>query len=584
MQLTKEQTEIIHSNGDIKVNAVAGSGKTTTIIEYAKSRPEASAILYIAFNRSVKLEAIKKFAEHNLDNVQIETTHSLAYKYIVPKYQYKVRRSAYKLYEIVDLLKLKSSDGLSTEYIIANHILKFVVAFCNSTETEIGNFDYQRTIKEPGSKNFVATFFKLILKKAIEFYKMMDNGDAEIIHDFYLKKFQLSKPKLKFDYILFDEGQDASPVMLNVVLSQSSTKVIVGDTHQQIYSWRSAVNSMEKVDFKIYHLSTSFRFKQDIADLAIRILKLKNWVTYQDKVRIFGEGKSSQKKSHAILARTNFGLLLRAIEVTSEQLNIQRIYFEGNINSYIYAEDGTSLYDVLNMYLGKFCLVKDVVLKRMGSFEALESYISKTDDIQLSMMVDIVKRFRDNIPSILARLKYMHVANEERDSAQIIFSTVHRAKGMEYDVVELVNDFITEQKITALCVDKTSSAFDENKLIEEINLLYVAITRVKNKLIIPDKLLPIGFVVKESIVVETVFPNSNQNLPELEFPNCNKVPIVRSKVKPVFKPWNVELDRKLTDLYCKGERIEMIAIKMGKSMDAIHTRIKKLHLDEIFRD
>ncbi|MEX0810895.1 MAG: hypothetical protein WD048_01680 [Chitinophagales bacterium] len=55
MELTKQQYDIINSTGNIKVNAVAGSGKTTTIIEYAKARPESSKILYLAFNKSVKL-------------------------------------------------------------------------------------------------------------------------------------------------------------------------------------------------------------------------------------------------------------------------------------------------------------------------------------------------------------------------------------------------------------------------------------------------------------------------------------------------------------------------------------------------
>ncbi|MEJ7681693.1 MAG: hypothetical protein WKG06_28375 [Segetibacter sp.] len=59
MELTSEQYDIIHSTGDIKINAVAGSGKTTTIIEYAKARPVTAKILYLAFNRSVKLEAQK---------------------------------------------------------------------------------------------------------------------------------------------------------------------------------------------------------------------------------------------------------------------------------------------------------------------------------------------------------------------------------------------------------------------------------------------------------------------------------------------------------------------------------------------
>jgi hypothetical protein len=39
MDLTKQQYDIVNSTGNIKINAVAGSGKTTTIIEYAKARP-----------------------------------------------------------------------------------------------------------------------------------------------------------------------------------------------------------------------------------------------------------------------------------------------------------------------------------------------------------------------------------------------------------------------------------------------------------------------------------------------------------------------------------------------------------------
>ena len=76
MNLTAEQSEIINSTGNIKINAVAGSGKTTTVIEYAKSRPRTSKILYLAFNRSVKLEARKIF-EQRIEQYRVKTAHSL---------------------------------------------------------------------------------------------------------------------------------------------------------------------------------------------------------------------------------------------------------------------------------------------------------------------------------------------------------------------------------------------------------------------------------------------------------------------------------------------------------------------------
>src|SRR5690554_6756565 len=129
MELTKEQYDIINSAGDIKINAVAGSGKTTTIIEYAKARPKTDKILYLAFNRSVKLEAAKKFADKGLANVKVETAHSLAYRHIVFKNNYKVRPQGYKTHEIAGLLGLEGQGEKHAEYIVANHISRYFSYF-----------------------------------------------------------------------------------------------------------------------------------------------------------------------------------------------------------------------------------------------------------------------------------------------------------------------------------------------------------------------------------------------------------------------------------------------------------------------
>ena len=58
MELTNEQYYIIHSTVDIKINAVAGCGKWTTIIEYTKVRSAYAKLLYLSFNRTVKVDVI----------------------------------------------------------------------------------------------------------------------------------------------------------------------------------------------------------------------------------------------------------------------------------------------------------------------------------------------------------------------------------------------------------------------------------------------------------------------------------------------------------------------------------------------
>lgn len=365
MELTKEQYNIINSTGDIKINAVAGSGKTTTVIEYAKARPKTNKILYLAFNKSVKLEAKKKFVEKGLDNVQVETAHSLAYRHIVFKNNYKIRPQGYKTHEIAELLGLEGNGEKHAEYIVANHINKFISYFCNSEKRRFQDLNYLEVISDPKAKAFVSNYYEYIEKQARMFLSKMDKGQIEITHDFYLKKFQLSNQKLEYDYILFDEGQDASAAMLDVFFKQKATKVIVGDTHQQIYGWRFAINSLEKADFKTFNLSTSFRFSQDIASLAIGVLKWKQLIEIEAPLQITGKGTVEKIKSKAVVARTNLGLLLKAIEYVTEKKTVKNIYFEGNISSYTYADEGASLYDVLNLYNGNGSHIRDKLIREM---------------------------------------------------------------------------------------------------------------------------------------------------------------------------------------------------------------------------
>ncbi len=592
MKLTAEQEAIINSTGDIKINAVAGSGKTTTIIEYAKARPKHAKILYLAFNKSVKLEAIKKFTEKGLHNVTVETAHSLAYKNIVFRHQYKVRAQGYKTYELAELLGLQGNGEKHHEFVIANHINKFIALFCNSDKLKVQDVNYLQTISDAKAKTFVKTFYHFIQTQTRQLLAKMDKGEIEITHDFYLKKFQLQNPVLPFDYILFDEGQDASAAMLDIFLKQTATKVIVGDTHQQIYSWRFAVNSLEKTGLTNFNLSHSFRFGSSIASLATKVLFWKNEIAEIQPVTIKGLGNSKETKTKAVIGRTNLGLLLKAIEYVTEKKNIKQIYFEGNINSYTYADEGASLYDVLNLYNNKQHLIKDTLIKSMGSVKDLEEYIEKTEDAQLSMMLEIVKKYGNDIYDIIKDIKARHVENDEKEKAEIVFSTVHRCKGMEYDAVHLVNDFITETKAERLAHDFEKDERKLNKLNEEINLLYVAVTRTKNTLHIPEELLPAGFpklaqinIIKKEEKKETYPVVSDQNKTTYTSSKYTgtkgkaySVELIRTKHGEAYKPWTPEQDEKLTQMFNNNSSDSEIIKHFGRNAGAIRSRLRKLGL------
>lgn len=383
--------------------------------------------------------------------------------------------------------------------------------------------------------------------------------------------------------------------MLDIFLKQKATKLIVGDAHQQIYGWRYAVNSLEKTNFTDYHLTTSFRFNQHIANLAKEILNWKNHLHECSPVVITGKGAGSNGKSKATIARSNLGLLLKAIEFIEEHKDVKHIYFEGNINSYTYADDGTSLYDVLNLYNNKQENIKDKLIRSMANLDELDEYIEKTEDAQLATMVEIVKEYGNDIYSLIKTLKELHTCDEERAKAEMIFSTVHRAKGMEYDAIQLVNDFVTESKLERLVKEvKEEEEINISKWNEEINLLYVAVTRTKGLLRIPEELLPKNFPsannihiikAKKETDIEAEFPHlsyyrktSNTTTKIKPQPKAKAYTLEekREKNKQAYKPWSTELDNELKEMYYKGIKLSQIADHFGRTTGAIASKLKKI--------
>ena len=594
MQLTAEQQEVLNTSGNVAINAVAGSGKTTTLVAYAKSRPANSRILYLAFNKTVKAEAVQKFSAAEVANVKVETAHSLAFDYVVKHSNYRVVQG-YKSYEWCDMLGIKTGDR-HTDFIIANHVNKFISFFCNSKAARVQELNYAGTLSDAKAAAFVKNFHSIIERFTREALAKMDKAEIAVTHDFYLKKFQLVAPVLPYEYILFDEGQDASAAMLDVFLQQPAIKLIVGDVHQRIYGWRYAVKSLQQVDFPVYNLSHSFRFDEEIALIANKILAWKKFLRQSPAVKIIGAGISSAiAATKATLGRTNLSLLLNAI-AQWQHGQIKNLYFEGNINSYTFADEGASLYDVLNLYNGKKDKIKDKLIAEMKTMKELEDYIEKTEDSSLAMIVEVVKEFGNKLPSLINELKTNHTVSKE--DADMIFSTVHRCKGMEYDEVTLLSDFINEEKlkryITQYGGDKMNEA-DRNRLAEEINILYVAATRAKNKLIIPAEINPLRSI--EMAQPQQTVINIGKNYQRSRY-HDEPVSIGwqmhgstagnnnRSQLKYNFskkpgnhgKRWTDDDENTLVELFGKGISIREIANELARGEKGIRQKLINMGL------
>ena len=237
-------------------------------------------------------------------------------------------------------------------------------------------------------------------------------------------------------------------------------------------------------------------------------------------------------------------------------------------------------------------MIRDNLIKGMKNIEELEDYIEKTEDVQLGMMVEIVKEYENEIPEIIKTIKAKHVENDQKEKAEMIFSTVHRCKGMEYDTVFLVNDFITKEKIEKMSLDKYSATYDMAKLNEEINLLYVAVTRARNTLHIPEKLMPKDFSVSPHIIIVKNLEEEDKK-PRTKIPVKGKkvvtkektysVELARTSFKDAYRPWTTELDEELTIKYYQGATPKELAKHFNRTVGSIISRVKKLELVDFDR-
>ncbi len=488
MRMTEEQKAIVEHHGNARVNACAGSGKTSTCLEYIKARPSANT-LYLAFNSTVRAEATRKFKKAGLTNVTVHTSHSLAYQAVVAGKGYQLHQNgSLRPFDVLNWHdpKVKFRDEMD-RMLFAKHVCDLMSAYCNSDKTKIFHVDYYGMVKEcSNSRSFVGRYLDNIENAVEILLSDMWHGKIPITHESYIKKYHLTCPDLsEFTHILFDEGQDANPVQLGIFLNQTaSTKIIVGDSHQSIYGFNGAVDSLSKVNFPLLRLSASFRFGEDIANTAMRALRLKKLLGLSlDGFNIRGLGGDIEVDSHAqaYIARSNIGLLNEAIDVVIEQK--KKAAFEGDIKSYSFLSGGASIYDVLNLHLGKPERIRDPFIANFENYEDLKKYQALTKDQDLGLVMSLVERYKGSLFILIKEIKKLAVPKQE---AEVIFSTVHRSKGLEYPTVRLCKDLITGKKIMQkLATNKNdpNNKTEISELVEEINMLYVAVTRATKMLL-----------------------------------------------------------------------------------------------------
>jgi superfamily I DNA/RNA helicase len=510
MNLTEEQKVIVDYEGDLSVRAGAGTGKTSTVTSYFMRRPNAPS-LYLVYNKSVKTEAIHKFRKAGLKNVRVETLHSLAHSEMKAKRTIDLHeKGQYKPLELVELLGLgKKSQQFGL--IMATHILNFMNYYCNSAyrKLEEAREDYLDTIRHAEFRQFAGSHYDTIVGHAGRFLKKMYEGDTPLTHDAYLKFYIMDNPQLPYEYIAVDEAQDTTMALLDMLNKQKSKRILVGDSSQSVYGFRFCVDSMSLMGFPMLNLTTSFRFGQNIANMAMNVLQQKSRFGLEGgDQKIVGAGKGTESTQVGVIARSNVLLLAQAImDMENGVTKNARIGFEGGLKAYTFF-GGSGLHDVLWLYCKKPEKVFDPFLKTFKSFSALLEFQQSVDDKELKTLIGIVQTFGAGLFGQISELKARQV--EDRNTAELLYTSGHRSKGLQYPHTMLLG-FIDQWDIEDVLRTgeypkrspqdvkdgKESQGLDLNALNQELNLSYVAITRAEKSVeILPEPFAEVSEMVK----------------------------------------------------------------------------------------
>ncbi|HIF9806719.1 TPA: AAA family ATPase [Campylobacter jejuni] len=454
--LTDEQKEIIEisknlkANEILKINACAGSGKTFTLKQIAVENKDKN-ILYIAFNKKIAEEIKNKMPK----NVDVKTIHSLAYAYARNKLGKFEVISSYKIFDIAPFFKNLKTEDL---FIILTNFENFL-----------------KSDEKLNTLNYINYIWNLVL-----------DYEIPISHNFYLKYYQLSQDKeldYKYDIIMLDEAQDTNATMLNIFLNNNCSKILVGDTYQNIYGFNKTINALDivKSDYS-KNLSKNFRSKQSILDYVDLLLDnfSEQFCIKRVKMKSSLDEVKDTIDNKAYITRTNAGI----IEFISQIIDDEKI----NLNDYCLIKEPNSIFniifDIFNFMSNNFYLIskENSFLKHFNSMLELRNYAEKSLDIDLIRSLYLIEKKYD-FRKIRKKAQELFLNNK---TAKYFITNAHISKGLEWDEIELLNDFPDLKKIKHTIENEKNYKIKhnlQNSFRQELNLYYVAMTRAKMKLI-----------------------------------------------------------------------------------------------------
>ena len=222
-------------NQIIAIKSVAGSGKTTTLLELSKIHVS-KKILYIAFNKSLITEIKEKIASKDIRNL-IPTTFDALMRDVF------IKKTNVESPDIFDLKPQNLPDVIEwfvkKPYRIKNFYVKNFSKFCNQTKYSDIKLYSEKVLG--GEKKLLTKMWE----EALKFELITFDTIRKLVELNHWCKNYIDE---KYDMIFIDESQDFDNTMLKILLEDTTIpKLFVGDTRQAIYEWKGCINAFEKL-------------------------------------------------------------------------------------------------------------------------------------------------------------------------------------------------------------------------------------------------------------------------------------------------------------------------------------------------
>lgn len=469
-----------NGRGSAVLEAVAGSGKTTTILGAVTQMRGPTVIL--AYNKKIAQEIEAKLLDLGVDWKQARagTVHSFGFT-ALRKYAGNIIVKEKKVEMIFDSLYPNLADQGFAPLVCKLVSLgkqRAIGAVCPTRDRAawadiVSHFDLLDDEFDPRHLNTV-------IEMAI---KTLTASNANLtICDFddmvYLPLVLPCKP-FRFNAIFLDEAQDTNPARRELVkrlLVPGGRLIAVGDPAQAIYGFTGADNDsldliVRDFDARRMPLTVSYRCPKAVVAFARQwvnhITAAETAITGEIGATMFGDLFKPEPTS-AILCRNTaplvkaaFSLIRRRIPCKIEGRDIGKQLIK-LASKWSNAKTIDAYEEKLTDWIeGRRKVVEGVKLETLeDQYATVKCVIDQCLREKLTLRSDMVEMieslFADNVQGV------------------VTLSTIHRSKGREWETVYWLNRAVT-------CPSKYAKQAWESQ--QEVHLQYVAATRSQNKLI-----------------------------------------------------------------------------------------------------